>query len=208
MPNTHADRIAERTRGRPKGTAKPSSELRSINSETSKIIFQACDKYTTSKKKNEMWKLYLTLLWQTGVRPSEALAIKVSDVSSDRIRIYRLKRRKTTVDYVPIQPQLHEKIKGYCGKYRARGMLFPVSYAGAANMFAHVREIAKLSSDYTLHSFRHGFASRFLQRYSSRVDASAYLQMSLGHSTLNNSYGPYHVATFDEVKEDIDSMKF
>lgn len=194
--------------GRPKGTPKPPAEFRSITPELAERLFSACSQYCSQPQKNEMWQLYLVILWQTGVRASEALAIQLSDIFPDKIRVIRLKRKRPAVDYVPIQHQLYELALAYAAKYQVRKQLFPVTYIGARWAFTVIRELAGISEDYTLHSFRHGFAYNYIRQSEDKsAELLTRLQRALGHSGLDTT-GKYIRAGFDEVKGDIMRMRF
>ena len=197
--------------GRPKGSKnkpKPPVELRSITDELFDKLMLACNHYSYSEKKNERWKLYLTILWRTGIRPSEALAITTDDIFTDKIRVTRLKRRgkeKKNVDYVPILESLYNQIVNYVSQYKVRGKLFPVTYDGAVYAFSKLKQMAGLSYEFTLHGFRHGYAYKYLRCSVSERDALARLQRALGHKSLDST-SKYTIPTFDSVHEDTRRM--
>lgn len=158
------------------------------------------------------WSLYLRVLWETGLRPSEGLSLKAADVSPTHLLVRRLKRKGHPEDRVPIQAGLGQTLQAYAARYRIRpkARLFPNTIQAAQQIFQRVKHHIGLRPELTLHSFRHGFATHYLRSLppgQSPAHGLAKAQRALGHSRLETT-GVYLRATYDDVREDIEGMDF
>jgi integrase/recombinase XerD len=80
-------------------------------------LFEAADNLTH--------RTLLMTLYSTGLRLSEALALQVSDIDSQRM-LLRIRQGKGAKDrYVPLTPTLLEQLRQYWSRYRPAEWLFP-----------------------------------------------------------------------------------
>ncbi len=133
-------------------------------------------------------RLFLRLLWETGVRVSEAIAIKLGDVSRAGIRVVG----KGDVERVVfVQDSLVSAILFYAEEQglERNDYLFPSRKGGhitkqrADQIIKVAARPANLQRRVHAHLFRHGCAINFLN-CSGRLDA---LQEQLGHRDINTT---------------------
>ena len=132
--------------------------------------------------------LLLRLLWETGVRVSEAISLRLGDVGRTGIRVFG----KGSVERVVfIQDSLASAILFYAQEngLDRDDFLFP-SRKGGHITKQRVDQIVKgaarragLQRNVHAHLFRHGYAINFLN-CSGRLDA---LQEQLGHRDINTT---------------------
>jgi len=189
--------------------ARVSLETKAIQPAEVVLALNACLNLTLNSRVNKKWYLYLRVRWETGIRPGEALNIKVDDIFSDKIRIYRFKKTGRPEDFVPIQPNLYQELEQYIKQYKIKGKIFPETIQGATYIWNKIKRKAGLRSCLTLHSFRHGFAYNFLRQAKtlSASDALAQLQRALNHENINTT-SQYIRPTFDAISKTIKGMKF
>ncbi|WP_162652898.1 tyrosine-type recombinase/integrase [Lentilitoribacter sp. Alg239-R112] len=152
---------------------------------------------------NLKYKAALSIAYGTGLRASEVLSLKPSDIDSTRmlIRVEQGKGRKDR--YVMLSPQLLILLRDYWKAYKpnnglSRGWLFPGRVLGsplttrqrnrAWHAAAHMAEINKRVS---LHTLRHSFATHLLEQ---DIDIRV-IQVLLGHAKLDTTALYTQVAT-------------
>jgi integrase/recombinase XerD len=132
----------------------------------------------------------LTTAYAAGLRASEAVRLKVSDIDSSRMMI-RVEEGKGTKDrYAMLSPQLLTILRGYWRLARPRQWLFPgrdesrpidSQVLRAACRFAC--KAAGLAKRVTVHTLRHSFATHLLE---AGTDIRI-IQVLLGHSNLSTT---------------------
>jgi len=157
---------------------------------------------------NERDHLFLRVLWETGVRVSEAIAIKLGDVGRDGIRVVG----KGNVERVVfIQDGLASAVLFYA---QERGMgrddyLFPsrkgahITKQRADQVIKQAARWAGLERNVHAHLFRHGYAINFLN-CSGRLDA---LQEQLGHRDINTTRIYLRLSDKD-VRREVSKVQF
>ena len=157
---------------------------------------------------NERDQLLLRLLWETGVRVSEAIRIKLGDVGREGIRILG---KGNTERVVYIQDGLVSAVLFYAQEQdleRADHVF--VSRKGGHITKQRVDQVikaaahrAKLQRSVHAHLFRHGYAINFLN-CSGRLDA---LQEQLGHKDINTTR-IYLRLSDEDVKREVNKVQF
>ena len=148
------------------------------------------------------YKAALSVAYGAGLRVSEVVALKVSDIDSKRmlIRVEQGKGRKDR--YVMLSPQLLELLRAWYKEARPRGWLFPGGRSGrdpiqslttrqltrACHEAAQAAGIEKRASPHTL---RHSFATHLLEQ---NIDIRV-IQALLGHVKLDTTARYAQVAT-------------
>jgi len=157
---------------------------------------------------NERDHLFLRVLWETGVRVSEAIAIKLGEVCRDGIRVLG----KGNVERVTfIQDGLASVVLFYA---QERGMgrndhLFPsrkgacITKQRADQVIKQAARRAGLERNVHAHLFRHGYAINFLN-CSGRLDA---LQEQLGHRDINTTR-IYLRLSDENVRREVSKVQF
>ncbi len=136
------------------------------------------------------YKAALSVAYGAGLRASEVVALKVSDVDSMRmvIRVEQGKGRKDR--HVMLSPHLLDLLRAWWKVARPQGWLFPGQNRvsplttrqlnRACHVAAHTAEIGKPVS---LHTLRHSFATHLLEQ---NIDIRV-IQVLLGHAKLDTT---------------------
>jgi integrase/recombinase XerD len=144
------------------------------------------------------YKAAFSAAYGAGLRVSEVVALKVSDVDSERmlLRIEQGKGRKDR--FAMLSPQLLELLRDWWRIARPQVWLFPGrdrisplttrQFNRAVHAAAHMAEIAKRVTPHTL---RHSFATHLLEQ---NVDIRV-IQVLLGHAKLETTCLYTRVAT-------------
>ncbi len=157
---------------------------------------------------NERDRLFLRVLWETGVRVSEAIALRVCDLSRGGIRVLG----KGDVERVVfVQDGLVAAALFYTQEREMEryDYLFPSRKGGhitkqrADQIIKHAARRANLQRTVHAHLFRHGYAINFLN-CSGRLDA---LQEQLGHRDINTTR-LYLRLSDEDVKREVARIQF
>jgi len=144
------------------------------------------------------YKAALSVAYGAGLRASEVVSLKISDIDSKRmvIRVEQGKGRKDR--YVMLSPHLLELLRAWCKTGRPQGWLFPGQnrvnplttrqFNRACHAAAHMAGIDKRVSPHTL---RHSFATHLLEQ---NIDIRV-IQVLLGHAKLDTTALYTRVAT-------------
>jgi len=146
----------------------------------------------------------LSVAYGAGLRASEIVALKVSDIDSQRmtLRVEQGKGRKDR--YAMLSPVLLERLRTWWrvghaqGKILPGGWLFPgldpMDTLSARQLNRAVRSAAvaaKIDKRVSMHTLRHSFATHLLEQ---KVDIRV-IQVLLGHKKLETTSMYAHVAT-------------
>ncbi|NSM56179.1 tyrosine-type recombinase/integrase [Wolbachia endosymbiont of Atemnus politus] len=134
----------------------------------------------------------IVLLYGTGLRISEALSIKVSDVSSENLIITGKGSKQREIFILPVVKKCIQEYVKACphlgidneGQYLfvgVRGKKLGRTYV--ANRLQKIRRILNLPETLSPHAFRHSFATHLLQE---DIDIRS-IQQLLGHSSLETT---------------------
>ena len=152
--------------------------------------------------------LFLELLWGTGVRVSEAIALRLASVGRDGIRVLG---KGGTERVVYVQQGLVSAILFHAQEYGLERdeYLFPSRKGGhitkqrADQIIKKAARRANLQRNVHAHLFRHGYAVNFLN-CGGRLDA---LQEQLGHRDLNTTR-IYLRLSDEDVKREVAKVQF
>jgi site-specific recombinase XerD len=158
-----------------------------------------------------MGQTLLTVMYSAGLRVSEAVRLKVSDISSDRrqIRVAGGKGKKDR--YTILGDEALALLRTYYRVYHPRDWLFPGQEAGthisqrtAQRFFERAREQAGINAKATIHSLRHSFATHLLE---DGVDIR-YIQELLGHTNIKTTQRYTHVSKhkLGQVRSPLDAL--
>src|ERR1700724_2269555 len=144
------------------------------------------------------YKAALSVAYGAGLRASEVVALKVSDVDSKRmlIRVEQGKGRKDR--HAMLSPQLLEVLRAWWRIARPKVWMFPgrdrinPMTTRQLNRLCHrAAELAGLPPWVAPHTLRHSFATHLLEQ---NIDIRV-IQVLLGHSRLDTTARYTHVAT-------------
>jgi site-specific recombinase XerD len=140
----------------------------------------------------------LTTCYAAGLRISEALHLKPTDIDSQRM-IVRVEQGKGQKDrYVMLSPKLLEILRDYWRMRRPKEWLFPGDRTGrpitrdaVEQACAKAHDLSRLSKPVTPHSLRHAFAVHLLE---AGADVRT-IQLLLGHRSLATTAHYLRIAT-------------
>lgn len=140
----------------------------------------------------------LTTCYAAGLRISEAVHLKPTDIDSQRmvIRVEQGKGRKDR--YVMLSPKLLETLRSYWRAVRPKDWLFPGDIPGkpitkdaVESVCQKSRQRSGIAKPITPHSLRHAFAVHLLE---SGTDVRT-IQLLLGHRSLATTARYLRIAT-------------
>lgn len=140
----------------------------------------------------------LMTMYGAGLRVSEALHLRLSDVDGQRM-LLRVQQGKGHKDrYVPLSPTLLEVLRSYWKQDRPQPWLFPgkrpglpLSSNAVSRFCARAARKSSLKKRVKPHTMRHCFATHLLE---AGMDLKR-IQLLLGHCSLNTTSLYLHVAT-------------
>jgi integrase/recombinase XerD len=129
----------------------------------------------------------LTTCYAAGLRVSEAICLKVTDIDSKRM-VIRVEQGKGRIDrYVMLSPKLLQILRDWWRVHRPQGWLFPGDKVGSHigkctidEACQKARRRCRIPKPITPHSLRHAFAVHLLE---SGTDVRT-IQLLLGHCSL------------------------
>ena len=153
---------------------------------------------------NLKYQTALSIAYGTGLRVSEVIALKVSDIDSQRMTL-RVEQGKGDKDrYAMLSPVLLERLRSWWrvahaqGKMLPNGWLFPglnpmdpLSTRQLNRAIHAAAEAAQIDKRVSMHTLRHSFATHLLEQ---KVDIRV-IQVLLGHKKLETTTIYTHVAT-------------
>jgi site-specific recombinase XerD len=162
-------------------------------------------------EKNPKHRLLLMLVYSSGLRVSEVVALKREHVDFQRkaILVHAGKGRKDR--YTLLSDRAADFIRRYCSLYGVAGWLFPglgagqhLSIRSAQNIFTKALHKAQIVKHVSIHSLRHSFATHLLENGTD----IRYIQDLLGHSTLRTTQRYTHVArrTLLKIRSPLDNL--
>ncbi|MDY0749155.1 tyrosine-type recombinase/integrase [Paucibacter sp. R3-3] len=146
----------------------------------------------------------LSIAYGTGLRVSEVIGLKVTDIDSQRM-VLRVEQGKGNKDrYAMLSPVLLERLRAWWrvanaqGKMLPGGWLFPgmnpmdpLTARQLNRAIKAAAETAKIDKQVSMHTLRHSFATHLLEQ---KVDIRV-IQVMLGHKKLETTTVYTHVAT-------------
>jgi site-specific recombinase XerD len=162
-------------------------------------------------EKNPKHRLLLMLVYSSGLRVSEVVALKKEHIDFQRktILIHAGKGRKDR--YTMLSDRAADFTRRYCGLYGIEGWLFPGIAAGrhltvrsAQSIFTKALQKARIIKPLSIHSLRHSFATHLLENGTD----IRYIQDLLGHSNLRTTQRYTHVArrSLLKIKSPLDNF--
>jgi integrase/recombinase XerD len=168
-------------------------------------VFQAID--------NIKHRTIMMFIYATGVRVSECINIKITDIDSKRMKVNIQEGKGLKQRQVPLSPVLLQVLRKYFLHYRPQYYLFESANRKGSHLSASaVREICKqarhrtthINKHYTPHTFRHCFATHHLEQGTNLL----LIQRLMGHANLQNTLKYPHVQnlSFDKLINPLDQL--
>lgn len=160
---------------------------------------------------NRKHRAMLMTTYAGGLRVSEVVRLRVTDIDSQRmlIRVEQGKGRKDR--YTLLSPRLVEELRAYYRIYRptewlfpARGTTGPMGRGSAQYIYNAAKARAGIRKQGSIHSLRHAFATHLVESGADVVT----LQSLLGHGNikttmrylhLSSQHVAAHVSPFDQL---------
>lgn len=160
---------------------------------------------------NLKYRVLVMIAYATGLRHSEVLHLRVSDIDSKRMMI-RVELGKGNKDrYVPLSPTLLTWLRAYWKIARPASYLFPGKVPGmpltresVCRAIRRARRASGISKAVTLRMMRHSFATHLLDSGTNiRI-----IQALLGHRSLNTTaiYTTVSSATIHATQSPLESL--
>lgn len=163
------------------------------------------------------YRAALSVAYGAGLRASEVVSLKISDIDSARmvIRVEQGKGRKDR--YAMLPEPLLELLRAWWLAARSRGVMLPGGWPFPGQnpvnplttrqlnrAFHHAQEAAGIDKRVSLHGLRHCFATHLLEQ---KVDIRV-IQVLLGHKKLDTTARYSHVAssTLRTVKSPLEHL--
>ncbi|RCW81649.1 site-specific recombinase XerD [Halanaerobium sp. DL-01] len=160
-------------------------------------------------------QLILILTYSGGLRVSEVVRLKISDIDTDRMLIYVRSAKGYKDRYTLLSKNVLTKLKLYLKAFQVhkydKKWLFPgqnknrhLSKRSAQKVFKRACKKAGINKDVGIHSLRHSFATHLLEQ---GVDLR-YIQNLLGHksSTTTEIYTHVSNKNFIEITNPFDNL--
>ncbi|WP_430401164.1 site-specific tyrosine recombinase/integron integrase [Flavobacterium sp.] len=156
-------------------------------------------------------KTMLSLIYSCGLRRSELLHLKPSDIDSKRnlVLIKQAKGKKDRI--VPLSPKILEHLRAYYLAYKPAKWLFEghnkgeqYSEQSLQSVLKQALKKARINKPVTLHWLRHSYATHLLE---SGTDLR-YIQELLGHNSSKTTEIYTHVSTqnLQKIKSPFDDL--
>ncbi|MCC6412760.1 MAG: site-specific integrase [Saprospiraceae bacterium] len=132
----------------------------------------------------------LQVLYGTGLRVSEVVALRVADIDSGR-GLLAIRQAKGFKDrYVPLSPTLLDSLREYWRIYRPTEFLFessmtggPLSIRTAQAIFQNAKVAAGISKKASPHTLRHSYATHLLEAGADLLS----IKQQLGHRNISTT---------------------
>lgn len=153
----------------------------------------------------------LSLIYSCGLRRSELLNLKPTNIDSKRnlIHIKQAKGKKDRI--VPLSPKILEQLRAYYLAYKPTNWLFEGNCKGEKYSEQSLQSVLKqavskagINKPVTLHWLRHSYATHLLE---SGTDLR-YIQELLGHNSSRTTEIYTHVSTqnIQKIKSPFDDL--
>ena len=146
---------------------------------------------------NDKHQLILKTIYSGGLRISEALCLRVSDIDSSRM-VIRVDKGKGNKDrYTLLAKSLLDDLREYWLKDKPRTQLFPsnklkdkpISQSTVQKAFSRAKKKAKIYKPATVHTLRHSFATHLLEQCVNIL----IIQQLLGHKSIKTTMIYLHI---------------
>ncbi len=162
---------------------------------TNKEVLQLLNQPDGKDYKSCRDKAMLELLYATGIKVTELIELKITDINL-QVGILHLQSDKKSDRIIPIYPQAIKAIKNYVTQVRTvmvidenEERLFtnmngqPLTRQGFWKIIKQYAAAAKINKDITPHTLRHSFAAHLLENGAPLTD----IQEMLGHSDISST---------------------
>ncbi|TWU40276.1 Tyrosine recombinase XerC [Novipirellula aureliae] len=135
-------------------------------------------------------RTFITTLYATGMRFSEAANLRIEDIDSKRMQIHITHGKGAKQRQVPLSPRLLKELREYWIQYKPPSLLFPGKKPGSTYCDTSIlkaikvsAKLAKIKKNVTPHTFRHSYATGLLE---AGVDLLTISRL-LGHASFTTT---------------------
>ena len=135
-------------------------------------------------------RIVLTLCFGSGLRISEAVSLKITDIDSARMLIHVEQGKGAKDRFTLLSPRVLPILREYWKMHRSRYWLFPGWYPNTHVQAHTVRQACKqaaqragIAKNVTPHTLRHSFATHLLENGTD----SRIIQVLMGHSSIETT---------------------
>lgn len=155
-------------------------------------------------------KLILQLCYGMGLRVSEIVNLKVTDINSERMQVLIESAKGKKDRYVNLPESVLNDLRTYYALYKPAKYLFEGQYGGqytnrsAQSVFKQALVRANIKLKIGIHGLRHSYATHLMEY---GVDTT-FIQKLLGHSDIKTTQIYTHVSkrTIEKVKSPLDNL--
>ena len=181
---------------------KPSILPKVISPDDIKQLFEV----TTNLKHNTMLKL----CYGMGLRVSEIVNIKISDVDSKNMQVFIARAKGKKDRYANLPESILEQLRTYFLTYKPRNYLFEGQYGekystrSVQQVFKVSLQKSKINKAVGIHGLRHSFATHLLE---AGTDIR-FIQELLGHNDIKTTLRYTHVSekSIKNIKSPLDKL--
>jgi site-specific recombinase XerD len=161
-----------------------------------KVVAKTDVKRMLQKVTNIKHRVLLKLCYGMGLRVSELIELKITDVDSKRMQVHIRNAKGKKDRYVTLPETVLEELREYFRTYKPNEYLFEGQFGGkysvrsAQAVFRQAMKKAKINKAVGIHGLRHSYATHLLE---SGTDISLIKEL-LGHKDIKTTLGYTHVA--------------
>lgn len=148
---------------------------------------------------NKKHKAMLFTAYSAGLRVSEVVNLKISDIDSERMQILIRQAKGKKDRYVNLSPVLLDILREYIKTHKTKPVVFlfesdysqtPYPTRTVQQIFSAAKAKAGISKEVGIHSLRHSFATHVLEKGTD----IRYIKEILGHFNIKTTERYLHVA--------------
>jgi len=154
--------------------------------------------------------LMLKLCYGMGLRVSEIVNLKISDIDSKRMLVHLEAAKGKKDRYVTLPSSILDELRHYYIVYRPKTYLFEGQYGGqysirsAQAVFKNAMQKAKINKSIGIHGLRHSYATHLLECGTDMF----YIQKLLGHKDIKTTeiYARVSNRQLSNIKSPLDDL--
>ncbi len=155
-------------------------------------------------------QIILKLCYGMGLRVSEIVSLKISNIDSERMLVHIENSKGKKDRYVPLPESILEDLRAYFKEYRPKEFLFEGQYGGQYSVrsvqaiFKTAMKKAKIRKTIGIHGLRHSYATHLLEVGTDMV----FIQKLLGHKDVRTTqiYAKVTNKQLSKVKSPLDNL--
>ena len=163
-----------------------------------------------SQVKNAKHLLMLKLCYGMGLRVSEIVNLKITDIDSQRMLVHIEAAKGKTDRYVTLPASILDDLRNYYRAMRPKKFLFEGLYGGqysirsAQAVFKNAMEKARINKSIGIHGLRHSYATHLLE---SGTDMH-FIQKLMGHKDIKTTeiYAKVSTRHIGNIKSPLDDL--